>query len=67
MKKRVIYLVAFIFCLSYFSLAKQTGKNCDSDTSRQAVRVVSGKKSQTTSTKPKGFDRLPFRIFIFSI
>jgi hypothetical protein len=65
MKKRVIYLVVFIFCLSYFSLAKQSGKNCDGDTGRPAVRVV--EKQKQAAAKPKGFDPLPFRIFIFSI
>lgn len=67
MKRKVIYLVAFMFCLSYLSMAKQAGKNCDRDVRCPSARAVPAKQSQASSTKQSGFDRLPFRIFIFSI
>jgi hypothetical protein len=67
MKRKFFYLVLFIFCLSFFSMAKQSGKKSDCDSSCPLKQQHRAKQIQPATAAKKEFDLLPFRIFIFSI
>jgi hypothetical protein len=67
MKRKLFYLVMFIFCLSFFSMAKQSGKNSDCDSGCLLKRQHPAKQIQPPAAAKKELDLLPFRIFIFSI
>ncbi len=67
MKKKLIYLVIFIFCLSLFTRARQDGRNCDHRLNCPASSAGSPKQMKPSTPREQGFDVAPFRIFIFSI
>jgi hypothetical protein len=67
MKRKVIYLVALICCMSFFSSAKQNGKNCEKKHCCLLQKQNAAKQSGVTIPGSTGFDLSPLQLFVFSI
>jgi hypothetical protein len=65
MKKKIIYMLAFIFCLNFFSSAKQIGigciKKCSYDKQSPAKQTPAKSKKVTAATIR------PFNFYLFNI
>ena len=66
MKQKLFYLLAFIFCLSFFPSAKQSGKICYDHFFSQPVKLKCQKQFRPAK-KETGPDVPFFNIFLFNI
>jgi hypothetical protein len=60
MKRKIIYMLVLVSCMSFLSSAKQSDKNCNKKTKYT-------KQIKASEVKGTGFDLSPLHLFIFSI
>lgn len=61
MKRKFIYMLVLVCCVSFLSSAKQSGKNCSKKTKYTKQQI------KASEVKGTGFDLSPLHLFIFSI
>lgn len=66
MKKKIVYMLAFICCMSFFSAAKQARKNCNKISAYSMLQKC--KKPLTKETQGGiGIDLSPLNFFLGNI
>lgn len=65
MKKKIIYMLAFICCLSFFSSAKQIGIGCIKKCSYDKASSVKQEPAKARKVTPATIR--PFNFYLFNI
>jgi hypothetical protein len=67
MKQKTFYILAIICCMSLFSSAKQSGKNCDDKICCKQNKLKVAKQVQAKPAVKTGFDLSPLQVFVFGM
>lgn len=61
MKQKIIYMLAIVCCMSFFSAAKQNDSKCNLRCCKTAIKT----KPVNQAEQETGFNFSPLRLFIF--
>ncbi len=67
MKQKIFYILILICSISFFSSAKQTGKNCDKRTCCNMSKPVTTKQDRSKMAKEADFDLPPLQLLMFDL
>ena len=67
MKLKTLYILILICSMSFFSSAKQSGKNCDNRTCCNMSKPVTTKLARSKMAKEADFDLPPLQLLMFDL